>query len=116
MSIEDSTKNAIIDSVSLKLSRGFMIDVWVNVKFDCGNQGFGGYCLFNTSRQEDGDFAGRYIAKLFEVVDVERWEDLTHKPIRIVHTNSKISKIGHIYKDIWLDPALLFRDNKETTK
>lgn len=82
------------------------------LKFDeCLCQGFGGYCFYNSNfPNESRNHAGCFIYKCLQIADVERWDDLKNKAIRVKISEDRIVAIGHIIKDIWFEPALEFKN------
>jgi hypothetical protein len=111
--------NALIDSTSLRLSRGFFLDAWIYVNYgDSGAQGFGGWVLFKKNESADGpNFAGYAITKIMEVAGVENWDAIKGKAIRVKKDSAgwdgKIVAIGHITKDIWYEPTKDFEQYME---
>ena len=108
MKEEMEIMNAVIESASINIERGFMVDAWLHLKHGRGNQGFGGYCLYHIDKK-GGDYTGLFISKCLEMADVEKWENLKGKTIRIKACHSKIESIGHIVEDKWFTPSKEFK-------
>ncbi len=102
------TKNAVITGVSLGMERGILTSY---VFLDYGNsaQGFGGYVLHSVNRKgfnsTPGNYAGHFITRVLDIVDVESWDQLKGKTVRVQSESSKIHAIGNIIKDNWFNPS-----------
>lgn len=111
-------QNAVINSASINIERGFVLTSWLHL--DCGGtfQGFGGYGLavlpFDDtaiSRETKGH-CGEWIRYVMTIADVEDWSKLKGKTIRVIMTEKglggKILGIGHIVDDKWFRPKEIF--------
>lgn len=114
-------KNAIIESVSLKIERGFVLSSYVHINDGDFNQGFGGYGLYLTASAKYHDkksYAGHWIGRVLQMAGVDDWEELKGRSIRIKREdesfNAKIIAIGHIIKDEWFCPQEEFNDENNT--
>lgn len=107
-------ENALIESTFLGLEDHGIWTVMLHLAFDGSGQGFGGYSL-DAPVKENGEFKGRvgtafgmdFIMEVCRVVGVEKWEDLKGKHIRADHDWGCVHRIGHIRKNLWLDPKEL---------
>ncbi len=115
--MENDTFNAIINSATLTLERGFILSSFIHLEYDDGGQGFGGYSLGGASGTNFGDhtggnFAAEWIVNVLRAADVEDWAKLTGKAVRIRKKggwSSPIVGIGHIIKDDrWFYPEEAF--------
>lgn len=90
--------NAEIENASIFIERGILTSM-LDLKFGGGGQGFGGYNLSN------GNSCAKFIRGILNALEVEKWEDLKGKYIRIKKTgyNDPIMEIGHITKDKWFN-------------
>ena len=75
-------------------------------------QGFGGFLLYGPkgwkAHEDQGNFCGHWIWRVFEIAGVTDWKDLPGRTIRVRKSDGEmgpISAIGHIVKDDWFDPA-----------
>lgn len=105
--------NAVIESASIRIERGFMLDSWLHVRYEKGNQGFGGFVLAHTKKTaEGGNFAGLWLTRCMEIAGVDDWGRMKGRTIRIrkdgTGWNSGIEAIGHIVEDKWFNPGLEF--------
>ena len=94
------TENAVIESVRLGFHDGYgsIPTAWIDLRFDCGGQGFGGYHL-------GGKAAYVFIYGVLNALECESWEALKGKPCRVDHDSSKVYRLGHYIKDRWFDAA-----------
>lgn len=91
------TRNAVITSVSLSIERD-MLTGFVNLDFGDFQQGFGGCHLSN----EPTPSAHVFIKRILQVADVEYWEKLKGRPVRVkLEPFGLIRAIGHFIKDDW---------------
>lgn len=103
--------NAIITRVTLRIERGFVLDSWVFVEYESGGQGFGGFVLggYPDTRaghhDEQTNIAAEWIVSVMRAADVEDWDHLKGRSIRVRREggfNGVILGIGHITKnDRW---------------
>lgn len=76
---------------------------------------FGGYALDeyikNRNKRVIQPKGAEAIQRILEVVDVDTWEDLKGKYIRIESNGigSTLTKIGNIMKDEWVDFSTFFK-------
>lgn len=107
-------KHAIIESATLENTDGFLT-AWLTLNYGGTYQGFGGICLFNPYKPEVSNVTGAYLNRLLEVADVNDFNKLTGKAIRVQLDvdgfSGLIIAIGHIIKDIWLNPKELLERN-----
>jgi hypothetical protein len=117
-------ENAVIESTRIDYERG-ILTAWINLDYGGTGQGFGGYVLDRAPDKSGGRpygdrrasrLAGHFISRVIQVVGADSWESLKGKPVRVVHTHSKVHKIGHYLKDRWFDPAEEFEDLIEEEK
>lgn len=103
-------KNAIIESTMLGREDHGIMTWFIFIKFDkCVGCGVGGYAL----DQYDEDTETRVcvaasmesVARVLDVVGVDKWEDLPGKYVRFEDNGwgSTITKIGNIIDDKWFD-------------
>lgn len=107
-------KNAIIENARIEIERGFILTAWLQLNYGGMVQGFGGFSLFldktssNHEQAKEKNYAGIFISRVLEIADVESWDDLSGKTIRVEKDSEmgSILKIGHIVKDDWFDPKI----------
>jgi hypothetical protein len=109
--------NAIIDSATIGFSRGFILDSWVQLNYESGSQGFGGFVLGGTPDAKAGDHSGpniaaEWIVSILRAADVDTWSALPGKSVRVRRGEGwggKVLAIGHITKsDRWFCPEERF--------
>lgn len=99
--------NAIISGFDIRIECG-CLTAWMTLRYkDNRVQGFGGWCLQNSTGLEGP--AGYYIMKILQVCNVEDIKDLVGKAIRVKYVdkdafNRKVYAIGNIIDDDWFDP------------
>ena len=121
MSRQSEIENGRIRSTMLGYEDHGILTCFLNIEFDTGGQGFGGYAFDKPSYAYDGSFVTRrgtaygtqFIIEILKVVGVEKWEDLKDKYIRVDHDYAKIYRIGNITKDIWFNPDTLLQEVKK---
>ena len=64
------------------------------------------------------NFYGRdeIIKSILDVVDVEEWEDLPGKHVRVKAEHTKVHAIGNILEDKWFDPKELAKKFEKKKK
>ena len=108
--------NAIIESATIRIDRGFILSPWVFLDYGGLHQGFGGYVCGGTPDTKAGDhknqpnIAAEFIMGVLRAADVEAWSDLPGKTVRVMKEHCKVHAIGHIVKDDrWFDPKEAFK-------
>jgi hypothetical protein len=102
-------KNAKIVSTMLGREDHGIMTFMITVCFDSYGQGIGGYGLDYYDRgagQRVYSAKGlEAISRIFDVVGVDKWEDLKGKYIRIKDNglNSSIDEIGNLMEDKWFN-------------
>lgn len=100
-----SIQNAKITSTRLGEEYG-CLTVDLIIEGEGWGCGFGGYCLdhwFSEIGQHNSSDGYGAIIELMKTLDVESWEELKDKYVRveIEGWGGKIIKIGHLMKDKW---------------
>ena len=109
-------KNAIIESVSVRLDRGCFLSAWVFLDYGGSGQGFGGYVLGGTPTAAAGkhatqkNLAGEFLVRCMMAAGVEDFAEMKGKTVRVRCEHSKVHAIGHIVKDDkWFNPEETFK-------
>lgn len=115
--METEIKNALISNVTLTRGDHGVLSAWLNLDYGGTVQGFGGHSLylpkgFAHAGQSD-NFAGHFIYRCLQIGDVDKWEDLKGKTIRVKANHGGVESIGHILKDDWFNPSEDFKKMKE---
>jgi len=117
--------NAVITGTRIGFDRGVFLCVWLDLDYGGGTcQGFGGYVLGGandskcSNHRDQKNICGEFIARCLEMADVEQWDKMVGKTIRVRKTDSwgDIIEIGHIVKDKWFNPKETFEDWKKDEK
>lgn len=109
-------ENAIIESTFLGYEDHGILTFVIGLKGACFSVGFGNVALDQWSEKEGRRVAQPKsmdcIAKILEVVGVDRWEDLKGKHVRIAFNDlgSTVTRIGHIIENKWLDLEQVFEE------
>lgn len=102
-------QNAVITDVSLSIADHGCLSGWVYLDYGGSGQGFGGYSLYSIHEgAKSKNFAGLFITRVCQVVDVEKWEQLKGKPCRVDAARSGVARLGHFIEDKWFDPKVEF--------
>ncbi|MDX9781240.1 MAG: hypothetical protein RBT66_09415 [bacterium] len=111
--MDKEIKNAKIIGTMLGIEDHSILTCWLYLNYDGAGQGFGGYALDTYDKVKSGRigtaFGMEFIRRIMEVVEVEKWEDLTGQYCRVFADHSRVYKIGHIIKDQWFDPDVEFK-------
>ncbi len=100
-------ENGYISGTRLGFEDHNIFTSWIFIDLNGGGCGFGGYALDEYSKEDQKRLGTVYgcqkVMELLRVLEIENWEDLKGKPIRVEHNGlgGKISKIGHLIKDQW---------------
>ncbi len=110
---EIEIKNAKIDSAKILIERGFALTAWLTLDYGGSGQSFGGYVLYKVDVEskystDSINYAGIFISEIMRIADVDSWDDLPGKTIRVKGDDSTIDEIGHIIKDRWFNPKKRF--------
>jgi hypothetical protein len=113
MKMDKEIKNAKITGTMLGVEDHSILTCWLYLDYGGMGQGFGGYALDTydkvKGRRVGTAFGMEFIRRIMEVVEVEKWEDLTGQYCRVFADHSRVYKIGHIIKDQWFDPDVEFK-------
>lgn len=107
-------RNAKIRSTHLGREDHGIMTVMLDLEWDSGGQGFGGYALdqWQGERNASGKRVGtaygmKFIMAILDTLEVERWEKLPGTVCRVRAEHSKVHAIGHFLKDRWFYPENL---------
>lgn len=106
-------KNAIIESARIEIEDHGILTAWVLLNYGDSAQGFGGYGLYlpkNFTHHKLNSVAGHFIYRVMEIADVEAWDELAGKTVRVKSDLSGVEAIGHIVKDTWFNPKEEFKE------
>lgn len=112
------TKNAVIESAEIKIDGG-CLSAYLYLKYENGNQSFGGWVLYlpeSFNHHNLLSHAGHWIWRVMEIAEVNRWEQLEGKTVRVKAEHAKAHAIGHILRDDWFDPAVDFATGRDKMK
>ena len=104
--------NAIIESAVIKRKHGFLILFMSFVRDDGFHQALGGHILYNDHKGDHG-YCGRTIHKLLSVARGNDTQDIIGNAVRIYANDRRVTRIGHILYDDWLDLNTIDKDNEE---
>lgn len=111
------TENALIKKAVITKADHGLLSAWLTLDYGGTGQAFGGYSLYLPDSFSHHDmninYAGHFIFRCLEIADVDDWERMNGKTIRVKKDKpfGSIEAIGHIIKDDWFNPS---KDFKET--
>lgn len=106
-------KNAKITGTTLGYEDHGILTCFVHVEGDSWGCGFGGYGLDEWDEPQKARIGTAYgcqfIIETLKVVGVDSWEKLKGQHVRVESEGwgGKITRIGHITKELWFDPKAL---------
>lgn len=89
-------RNARIVSTFLGIEDHGILTFFLNLEGDGWGQGFGGYFC-------KGAFLAASVRKILDTLEVDSWEKLPGRNIRVEANSDKVYCIGHYLKDKWYD-------------
>lgn len=103
-------KNAVIKSARITNDDHGLLTAWLDLDYGGMCQGFGGYSLYLPKSYKHHDprgpnYAGHFIWRVMEIAEVDRWDQLSGKTIRVRAEHHRIDAVGHIVKDDWFNPS-----------
>ena len=104
--------NARIESTMLGIEDHGTMTCMIHLDYGGSGQGFGGYSLDQFGGKEGHASSILFIRRILETVDVDAWEELVGKYIRVRYTHDRVHAIGHIIEDKWFTPAEFFKESK----
>jgi hypothetical protein len=103
-----SIRNAKITCTMLGYEDHGILTCYLYLDYGGGGQGFGGYAfdewIDNAGARIGSPYGIEFIANVLKVTDVEKWEDLPGKFIRVEQSHNKVHRIGNVLLDHWFDP------------
>ncbi len=107
-------KNAKIKRVSLAIEDHGILTAWLELDYNSGGQGFGGYALDeydpNKKCRVGHAFGTEFILRVLTTIGVDSWEKLPGTSCRVRAEHSKVHSIGHYLKDVWFSPKEVARE------
>lgn len=111
--------NAVITSAQLQFGNGTFLEVWIWVRHEGGEQGFGGFYIggnpfedYPAARHaEQPNIAAEFIGSVLKCAGVDDWDKLRGSVIRVEREEfwgGKIRGIGHAIEDHWFRPEQRF--------
>lgn len=105
--MDSEEKNAVIRSTMLGYEdHGFLTAV-IDLDYGGSGQGFGQYIFGNRQPGLKTGFGVDFIAAVLRVADVDEWEKLKGRPVRVRGHHAKVEAIGHYLKEDWFYPEEL---------
>jgi hypothetical protein len=111
-------RNAVIKKAYLFTTKGMLS---ASLELDLGDsfsgQVFGLNRLYSSLSGCNGkNYAGYFLFYVLRVADVNNWDALVGKTIRIkTDENGCVEAIGHIVNDLWLSPKDVFEEIKQVS-
>ncbi len=103
----EEQENATIKSVTFGIEDHGILTANLGLDFGSCWQGFGGWCLHSpgaTKPYPPTDFAGWWICRLLQTLEVSEWSKLQGINVRARRRDGLLYAIGHIVKDQWFSP------------
>jgi hypothetical protein len=114
--------NAVVESATLHLERGFALVSWLQLNYGGTSQGFGGYVLGGTGdaktpaaqHGQQPNLCAEWVVSCLRAAGVDNWKDIPGKVVRVRREagwNGRIVGIGHAIKDdCWFLPEQRIAD------
>lgn len=99
--------NARIKDTFLGIEDHGIFTAFVHVEWQGSGCGFGGYSFGGSDPSIASGYGSAFIQNVLNIADVQSWEELKGKFIRIEVDDRMIKRIGHLMKDEWFDPKEL---------
>lgn len=104
----DGIHNVLIKRATLGTSDSPVFTAWLHLEGPGWGQGFGGYALDVWSEKDKERVphvsCGIFLSGVMRAVNVQSWEDVPGKYIRVEKRDGLIVAIGHIVNDVWFWP------------
>lgn len=98
--------NAIIDKASIEIEDHGILTLSITMKYGGGQiQGFGNYDVRTN--------LGWWMERVFATLEVNSFDKLKGKTVRVRREDRMISAIGHIIEDKWFCPKQELNKNKK---
>ena len=101
--MSEQIENAQIEDFYLQIDRN-MLSFWLGLTYAVGGQSIGGWRLAGEAGPANPKTATA-IFNLLRTVGVDSTLDLKGKFVRVRHSDSRATAIGHILEDKWWDLA-----------
>lgn len=85
-------RNAIIRGASLTRDDHGVLSAWLDLDYSGEGQGFGGYAFYLPKGYKHHSLrglAGHFIYRILQIADVEKWDQLVGKTIRVRQDNGE---------------------------
>lgn len=112
--VRGEIKNARITRTMLGVEEHGILSAMIYLEYNGRGQGFGGYSLDAPAAKAERDKGalkrhphkncGLFVARVLEVVGVEKWEDLKGQVCRADASYSQVHAIGNFLKEEWFYP------------
>ena len=116
--MQDGIYNAKIQDAKLVFEDHGCLVLNLYLIHSCGHQAFGVINLMNRATKQfernGGNVAGWYIKRVFDVCEVNSFDELVGKTVRIKEKNGLITAIGNIITDDWFEPQVDFAPQEKT--
>ena len=97
-------KNAIICDTQIAQDDHGTLSIMLTLDYGGAKQGFGGQNLYlPNNTKPSANYAGHFIWRVLEIVEVDNWDKLKGKPVRAKIEDGYIRAIGNIIKDKWFN-------------
>lgn len=110
--MQDGIYNAKIQEAKLMFEDHGCLVMNLYMVHSGGHQAFGAINLMNRATKQfertGGNVTGWYIKRVFDVCEVDSFDELAGKTVRIKEENGLIRAIGNIIKEDWFEPAVDF--------
>lgn len=105
--MQDGIHNAQVSGVTLSNADHGCLSLWIYVDYGGAGQGFGGYNLYSKPRNSDNirGICGWWIWRVFEVLEINNFDDIKGQTLRVKTEDGLIKAIGHFMKDKWFNPS-----------
>lgn len=100
-------RNAKITSTTLGFEDHGILTAYIHLNYGSSGQSFGGFGFGPTKSEfeTNNGFGASFIATVLDIVDVDKWENISGRAVRVIHDHERVYAIGHLIENKWFYPG-----------